>query len=274
MAPKDSRATMLAPPTVRRFGAVNWLGAWTLYKKEVRRFLKVFAQTILAPVVSTLLFLAIFALALGDTGRVVGGVPYVAFLAPGLVMAAVMQQAFANNASTILIGKVQGNIVDTLMPPLSPAELTAAIALGGTTRGLLVAAAAAAAIEIFVPFGLADSVAVLYFVFTGALLMSLLGAAAGIWAEKFDHVAAVTNFVVLPLAFLSGTFYSVEALPAAWRAVAYLNPFFYMIDGFRSGVIGHAEGALDVGYAVMASSCAALWALVHAMFKRGYKLRA
>ncbi|MFN0044172.1 MAG: ABC transporter permease [Alphaproteobacteria bacterium] len=269
-----SKPAIRSGPRVRSFGAVNWLGLWTLYTKEVRRFLKVFTQTVLAPVVSTLLFLAIFALALGGVAKDIGGVPYVEFLAPGLVMAAVMQQAFANNASSLLSGKIQGNIVDVLMPPLSPAELTAGFALGGMTRGLCVAAATVVAIEVFVPFRLADPLAVGFFLVSGALLMSLLGALAGIWAEKFDHVAAVTNFVVMPLAFLSGTFYSVESLPLFWRSLAYANPFFYMIDGFRAGFIGHAEGALDIGYAVVTGACAALWAIAHILFKRGYNLRA
>lgn len=257
---------------VRRYGAINWLGLWTLYLKEVRRFLKVFTQTILAPMVTTLLFLAIFTLALGKTAEI-GGVPYAQFLAPGLVMAAVMQQSFANTSSSILIGKIQGNIVDILMPPLSAAELTIGIALGGMTRGLLVAAATIVALSPFVRMHVADLGSILLFGGAGALLMSLIGIAAGIWSEKFDHLAAVTNFVVTPLAFLSGTFYSVDALPPFWHAVAHANPFFYLIDGFRSGFTGTAEALHLDGALVMLAVNAALGLLCYAMFARGYKLK-
>lgn len=264
---------MKAAAGVRRFGPINGLGLRTLYLKEVRRFLKVFTQTIVAPMVTTLLFLAIFTLALGKTAEI-GGVPYAQFLAPGLVMAAVMQQSFANTSSSILIAKIQGNIVDILMPPLSPAELTVGIALGGMTRGILVALATMAALYPFVPFRLADPGAVLFFGMAGALLMSLVGIAAGIWSDKFDHLAAVTNFVVTPLAFLSGTFYSVDALPPFWYGVAHANPFFYLIDGFRSGFTGIAEARHVDGVAVMLAVNAVLCALCYVMFARGYKLKA
>jgi ABC-2 type transport system permease protein len=231
-------ASIQPPPQVRHIGRVNWEGLKTLYLKEVRRFAKVATQTVLAPLVTTLLFLAIFVLALGRSVDKMGGVTFMEFLAPGLIMMTMVQNAFANTSSSILIAKVQGNIVDVLMPPLSPGELTAGFALGGMTRGLLV---------------------------------GMLGA---IWAEKFDHLAAVTNFVITPLAFLSGTFYSVERLPGYWAVLAHLNPFFYMIDGFRYGFIGHADGSLAAGIAVMALANAALWALVHRLFATGYRLKA
>lgn len=261
-----------ASRNVRRYGIINGLGLWTLYLKEVRRFLKVFTQTILAPVVTTLLFLAIFTLALGKTAEI-GGVPYAQFLAPGLVMAAVMQQSFANTSSSILIGKIQGNIVDILMPPLSAAELTIGIALGGMTRGILVAAATITALSPFVRMHIADWATVLFFGSAGALLMSLIGMAAGIWSEKFDHLAAVTNFVITPLAFLSGTFYSVDALPPFWHDVAHANPFFYLIDGFRSGFTGTAEALHLDGALVMLAANAVLGLLCYTMFARGYKLK-
>ena len=250
------------------------MGLWTLYVKEVRRFAKVATQTVIAPVVTTLLFLAIFALALGGNSRQVGGVPFAQFLAPGLVMMAIVQNAFANTSSSILISKVQGNIVDVLMPPLSPGELTLAFAAGGITRGLAVGLAVATAMAVFVPLAIQDLVFVLFHATAAALMLSLMGILAGIWSEKFDHMAAITNFVITPFAFLSGTFYSVERLPEFWRLAAHFDPFFYMIDGFRFGFIGHADAPPLLGAAVLAGADILLWAWVHVWFRRGYKLKA
>ena len=253
----------------------NWLGLWTLYWREVRRFLKVYNQTIVAPVVNTLLFLAIFALALGHAGDSPGGnTAYLQFLAPGLVMMAITQNAFANTSSSIVIAKVQGNIVDTLMPPLTAHELTLAMAMGGATRGLIVGLVASLAVSLFVTVSIHSFAMLLYFGFTASLLLSLLGLAGGIWADKFDHIASVTNFIVVPLSFLSGTFYSVERLPPSFQTVAHLNPFFYMIDGFRYGWTGRADMNTTLGMAVLAASCTALWVLCHRMFATGYKLKA
>ena len=261
-------------PRVRRFGAVNWLGFWTLYAREVRRFLKVSMQTVAAPVVTTLLFLAVFLLALGGQQRHIGDIPYAQFLAPGLIMMAMAQNAFANTSSSLMIAKVQGNIVDVLMPPLSPAELTWGFALGGVTRGVLVGAVVAATMAAIVKLPLHDPAFVLFHAVAASLLLSLLGLLGGIWADKFDHIAAVTNFVVTPLSFLSGTFYSIERLPQPWHAVALWNPFFYMIDGFRYGFIGRADGPLWIGVAVMLGVNAWLLALCYSLIARGYKLKA
>jgi ABC-2 type transport system permease protein len=251
----------------------NWLGLWTLYCREVRRFVKVYNQTITAPVVTALLFLAIFALALGQTGGVSRDPGYLEFLAPGLVMMAIAQNAFANTSSSIIIAKVQGNIVDTLMPPLAPHELTFGIAFGGVTRGLAVGLAATLAMTIFLPLRVHDPLAMVYFAFTASLMLSLLGLAGGIWADKFDHIAAVTNFIVVPLSFLSGTFYSAERLPPFFRSLAHLDPFFYMIDGFRYGWMGRADMSIPTGMTVMAAACAGLWLLCQRMFATGYKLK-
>ena len=205
--------TLAIPPVPRALGAINWLGLWTLYVKEVRRFAKVATQTVIAPVVTTLLFLAIFALALGGATREVGGVPFAQFLAPGLVMMAMVQNAFANTSSSLLISKIQGNIVDVVMPPLSAGELTLAFTAGGVTRGLAVGLAVALAMAVFVPMEVQHPFFVLFHAFAASLMLSLVGLLAGIWAEKFDQMAAITNFVITPFAFLSGTFYSVERLP-------------------------------------------------------------
>lgn len=261
------------PPEPRTIGAVNWIGLWTLYRREVQRFLKVYQQTIAAPVVTTLLFYAVFALALGGGLRMVGDVSFLEFLGPGLVMMAMAQNAFANTSSSVIIAKVQGNIVDVLMPPLSPVELALGYVAGGVCRGLMVGVATALAISAFVPLGLAHPGYVAYHAVMASMMMSLLGLVGGIWAEKFDHIAAFTNFLITPLTFLSGTFYSVERLPAAFWWAAHANPFFYMIDGFRHGFIGASDGTLAVGLAVMAAANAALWWLVLRMLSTGYKLK-
>lgn len=270
----DSTGISDRPPGPRTIGVVNWRGLWTLYVKEVRRFLNVFTQTLLAPMVTTLLFLAIFALALGGAGRAVAGVNYLSFLAPGLIMMTLMQNSFANTSSSIVISKVQGNIVDVLMPPLSAAELTLGIAGGGVTRGLLVGLVAGIAMAVFAPVRIHDPLALVYFAVNGALMLSLLGMIGGIWAEKFDHIAAVTNFVVTPFSFLSGTFYSIERLPENWQFIAHFNPFFYLIDGFRYGFIGRADGSVAIGAACVLGVNVALWTLTHRMFATGYRLKA
>jgi len=254
--------------------AANWLGLWTLYSREVRRFLKVYTQTLVAPLVTTLLFLAVFSLALGRSVEQIGAVPFMEFLGPGLVMMAITQNAFANTSSSILIAKVQGNIVDTLMPPLTAHELTLAFAMGGATRGLLIGTLIVAVMSLIVPMGMDNIALVLYHGFMGALMLSLFGIIGGIWSIKFDHIAAVTNFVVTPLSFLSGTFYSIERLPELGRFLAHINPFFYMIDGFRSGFIGQADSDVMTGVLVMAGINIFLWTVSYRMFKTGYKLKA
>lgn len=251
----------------------KWLGVWTLYCREVRRFTKVYNQTVVAPVVTTLLFLAIFAVSLGQSVATIAGVPFLEFLAPGLIMMAIAQNAFANTSSSLIIAKIQGNIVDTLMPPLNAHELTLGIAFGGVTRGVAVGIAVSAAIRLFVPFGLHNALFLAYHAVAASLMLSLLGIAGGIWAEKFDHIAAITNFIVTPLAFLSGTFYSVERLPALAQWLAHANPFFFMIDGFRYGFIGHSDADPVVGLAVLAAVDAGLWVLCYWMFASGYKLK-
>jgi ABC-2 type transport system permease protein len=253
---------------------LNLIGLWTLYLKEVRRFFKVPGQTLAAPVVTTLMFLLIFSLALGRSGRVIEGLPFLEFLAPGLVMMAVIQNAFANTSASIVIGKIQGNIVDVLMPPLRPGELMFGIVAGGVTRGLLVAVVVTLAMLPAVPIGLAHPLLVLYYALSGSLMLALLGLLAGIWAERFDQMATVTNFVVTPLSFLSGTFYSIAQLPGPFLVAAYLNPFFYLIDGLRFGFTGHADGPILIGAIAVAAVNLGLWLLAHALIARGYRLKA
>ena len=257
----------------RTIGTVNWRGLWTLFAKEVHRFLKIPTQTILAPTVTTLMFLAIFALALGGTVREVAGVPFLAFLAPGLVMMAVVQNSFANTSSSLMSSKIQGNIVDVLIPPLSPGELTLAFALGGVVRGLVVGLGVALAMTFFVDIAVHDLAALVFYAVAASLMLSLLGLIAALWAEKFDQMAAINNFVITPLSFLSGTFYSIDRLPEPWHMISLYNPFFYMIDGMRYAFIGRADGSLLVGVVLLVAVNAALWVLCWRMFKIGYGIK-
>ncbi len=259
---------------VRQFGAVNWIGLWTLYKKEVMRFLKVAAQTIAAPVGTAILFLAIFTLALGAHRPAVAGIPYGTFIAPGLIMMAILQNAFANTSSSLIIAKVQGSMVDFLMPPLSPTELTLAFVAGGATRGVICALATGIPMAFFVSLPLAHLWAVVFFALGASIILSLIGLMAGIWAEKFDHLATITNFVITPLSLLSGTFYSVSILPGMWSEVSHYNPFFYFIDGFRYGFTGHADGNPLIGVVLVLVLIALFWSLAHVMLARGYRLKA
>ncbi len=266
----------LAPPLpqARSLGLVNWRGLWTLYVKEVQRFVKVFTQTVAAPVVTTLLFFTIFTVALGGNLRIVGDTPFAVFLAPGLVMMAIMQNAFANTSSSIMIAKIQGNIVDVLMPPLSAAEMMVAYAAGGVTRGLTVGLVTAAVLALFVPVGVHSLPLIVFHAVAASLMLALLGMIGGIWADRFDHMAAITNFVITPFSFLSGTFYSIERLPEVWQIVAQFNPFFYMIDGFRTGFIGTADTSVALGIVVMLAVDASLLGITYRMLSSGYKLKA
>ena len=266
---------MSAPPPSPHLitGAVNWYGLWTLYLKEVWRFLKVPAQTLVAPAATTLLFLAVFALALGGVTRVVGGVPFLEFLAPGLIMMAIIQAAFANPASSLLMGKIQGNIVDLLMAPLSPGEFALAYVGGGMTRAVLTGLLLLVVIQPFVPIAPLHLGFLLFHALAASMMLALLGLLGGLWAEKFDHMAAVTNFVITPFAFLSGTFYSVKNLPGVWYEVSQFNPFFYMIDGFRYAFTGTADGSLAVGVAVLTGMNVVLWLVCHRLLVTGYRLK-
>jgi len=215
----------------------------------------------------------VFALALGRAVAEVGGVPFLVFLAPGLVMMAMLQNAFANSSSSLIIAKVQGNIVDLLMPPLAPLELLAGLALGAATRGLVVGAFVLVVMQAFVALPPVAPLAALYYAVVASLMMALIGVLVGIWAEKFDQIAALTNFFVTPLTFLSGTFYSVDRLPDWLQVLAHGNPFFYAIDGFRYGFTGHADGSLATGALVLAGFVATLAAAAWVLLAKGWRLK-
>ncbi len=235
-------------PVIR---GINGIGLWSLYIKEIRRFLKVQTQTIWAPAITTLLFLVIFSVALGRGGREVLGVNFPTFVAPGLIAMAMMQNGFANSSFSLLSGKIQGTIIDLLMPPLSEGELMAGIVGAAMTRAVAVGFVVAGAMLLYPGVNLATAHpwAVVWFGLMGALMLSLLGLVASIWAEKFDHNAAVTNFVIAPLAMLSGTFYIIDRLAPAFQSVSRANPFFYVISGFRYGFLGQSD--IGNGTAVM-----------------------
>lgn len=258
---------------VRRFGRVNWLGLYTLILREIRRFAAVWTQTLLAPLVTAGLFLTIFTLAIGPSRGDVMGVPFVHFLAPGILTMTVIQNAFANTSSSIMISKVQGNIVDTLMPPLAPFELVVGYLSGGAARGMIVAFAIWAVMAIFVGLPLHHPLIAIAFVLLGALFIGGLGVLAGIVSQKFDHMAAITNFIITPLSFLSGTFYSVETLPQWFKVLTHLNPVFYLIDGVRYGIIGTSDSSPWIGLSVMTVVTAVVILIDWSFFKRGTKLK-
>ncbi len=267
--------------TPRRYGAVNWLGVWTLYKREVGRFLKVATQTLFAPVLSVVLFMIVFKLAYPERGDLqfdglAGGVAFNDFIAPGLIMMAILNNAFQNSSSSLTISKVQGSQVDFLMPPLSPMELSFGFIAGAATRGAVCALLTALVIygTGLASFSLAHVWPILYFGLTASVMLGAIGAMGGIWADKFDHLAAVSQFVILPLTFLSGTFYRIEALNPVFEALSHANPFFYLIDGFRYGFIGAADGNLTTGVIVCGLVALACAAGVWLMFRTGYKLKA
>ncbi len=257
----------------RRFGRVNWLGLRTLAEREMRRFLNVWMQTVIAPLVTAGLFLAIFSIAIGPGRGEVMGFAYLHFIAPGILTMTVIQNAFANTSSSILVSKVQGNIVDTLMPPLSPGELVAGYIAGGVGRGLFVAVPIGLLMLPLIGISVGRPLLALLFIVLGSALMAGLGMMAAIFANKFDQMAAITNFIITPLAFLSGTFYSVDAVPLAMQALLHWNPIFYLIDGVRFSVLGVSDSPPLLGLAVLAAATAIVLAACWRMLRSGYRMK-
>lgn len=251
----------------------NLIGTYTLCKREIWRFAKVWNQTVIAPVVTTLLFLAVLTLAMGGSERVIDGVPYSQFVAPGLIMMAVVQNAFANTSSSLILAKIQGVIIDILMPPLTGSEITLAMVIGGVARGLAVGIVVMAAVYIFVPFTLHSFWLGLFYIVMASIMLALLGVLAGVWSNGFDQLSAITNYIITPLAFLSGTFYSIKQLPEFWYWVCHINPFFYMIDGFRYAMTGYTDGTIITGMLVLTGINVVLWLVTDWMFKKGHRLK-
>ena len=257
----------------RRFGLINWVGAWTLYKKEVLRFLIVCIQTIFSPLISSLLFLLVLSLAIGaDRGDVLG-VPFITFLAPGLISMQVIQQSFSHSSSSFMIGKIQGNIVDLLYAPLSATEVTISIALAAVTRSLMIAIVSIIVFKLVIDIEIKNYFLLVIFTLLSSFILGNIGIIAGLWAEKFDHMATVTNFVIVPLSFLSGTFYSIDRLPEILQMISKTNPFFYMIDGFRYSFIGKADGSIFVGLIYLSVLSFVSWFVTYLLYKKGYKIK-
>ncbi|WP_018149602.1 ABC transporter permease [Henriciella marina] len=278
MSDEISAAARPLPAPPRNYGAINWIGLSTLYQREVGRFLKVWMQTLFAPVITTLLFMTVFKLAFGNRGELTGdfsGLDYNSFLAPGLIIMSMLQNAFQNTSSSLTIAKVQGSQVDFLMPPLSPLELTLGFIFGAVTRGLMVGIVGGLAIHFsgLASLNIAMVWPLIWFSLMATIFLAALGAIAGIWAEKFDHLAAITNFVIVPLTFLSGTFYDIKVLVEPFQTAAHFDPIFYLIDGFRAGFIGVSNTSLATGAAVSAgfTFVAVFW--VWWLFRTGYKLK-
>jgi ABC-2 type transport system permease protein len=282
--PTASAGRRFPPKGQPQITGFNRIGLWSLYMKEVRRFLKVQTQTVWAPAVTTLLFLVIFTVALGGSGgrsgREVLGVSFATFVAPGLIMMGMMQNAFANSSFSLLAGKLQGTIVDLLMPPLTNAELMIGIVAAAVTRAVMVGGAVALAMALWpgIDMMAAHPWAIVWFGLMGSLMLSIAGLLTSLWAEKFDHAAAVTNFVVAPLSLLSGTFYVIHNLAPAFQAISRANPFFYMISGFRFGFIGQSDIG-NTNEAVIASAVGVgllnlvLGLVTYRLLKSGWKIK-
>ncbi len=265
-----------AEPGVPRIRSINTGGLAALYVKEVRRFFKVQLQTIWAPAITTLLYLIIFTVALSGTQKTVHGLPFADFLAPGLIMMGMLQNSFANASFGLLVAKIQGTIIDYLMPPLGLIELLTALSGAAITRGILVGLALWLAMLLWPGVHVAPKIwwAVVLFGILGTAMMAFLGILTSIWAEKFDHASAVTNFVVLPLSLLSGTFYSVEKLSATFAAISHANPIFHIISGFRYGFTGVADAPVGQGIAILSITNAMLAITCYALLKSGWKIKA
>lgn len=230
-------------------------------------------QTVIAPIITTLLFLSVLMLAMGGNVRIIDSVPYGQFIAPGLIMMAVVQNAFANTSSSLMLAKIQGVIIDILMPPFTGSEVVFCLVVGGIVRGLLVGIAVSIAVYLFVPFPILHPFTGLFFIVSASVMLALLGILTGIWSQSFDQLSAITNYIITPLSFLSGTFYSIKQLPDFWYRVCHFNPFFYMIDGFRYATVGYTDGTVETGMIVLTITNILLWTITSVLFNKGYRIK-
>ena len=258
---------------VRRFGLVNWIGLYSLYVKEVSRFLIVWAQTLLSPLVSSLLFLSVLTLALGNDRGNVLGYSFISFLAPGLIVMSIVQQSFSHSVSSLMIGKIQGNIIDTLLAPLSAIEVTLAIIFAAVTRGLVILIISIVVFSLIVEIHIYSIFYIFIGAFLGTFILGALGFITGLWAEKFDHTATITNFIITPLSFLSGVFYSIERLPDFFQSISKINPFFYIIDICRFGFLGTSDGSIGIGLVYLTILSIIVWLISYYLYKIGYKIK-
>ena len=257
----------------KKFGYFNWLGFFTLYQKEILRFLKVMIQTIISPLVSAILFLIVLSLAIGNDKGEALGFPFITFLAPGLIAMQIIQQAFSHTSSSIMIGKIQGNIVDILYAPLSASEVTLATILAGVTRSFMIAAVSILIFSFLIDLEYYNFYYIIIYTFLGSFILGAVGFIIGLWAEKFDNMASATNFIIVPLSFLSGTFYSIKKLPEILQEISKWNPFFYMIDGFRYGFLGVSDGSIKFGLSYLITLSILTWFASYILFKKGYKIK-
>ena len=258
---------------VRRFSFINWIGFKSLWFKECSRFMAVWQQTLLSPLVSSLLFLSVLSLALGNDRGEVLGYPFISFLAPGLIAMSIITQSFSHAVSSLMIGKIQGNIVDMLYAPLSALEVSMAIIFAAVARSFLIAIISVVVFSLIVQIPINSIYYIFIFGLLSSFILGSLGFIAGLWAEKFDHTATVTNFIITPLSFLSGVFYSIEKLPNFFQTVSHLNPFFYMIDGFRYGFLGNSDGSITIGITYLIILSIVMWYLAFYLYKKGYKIK-
>ena len=258
---------------VRKFGLVNWIGFRTLYIKEVSRFLVVWAQTLLSPLISSLLFLSVLSLALGNERGEVLGFSFISFLAPGLIAMSIIQQSFSHSVSSLMIAKIQGNITDTLFAPLSAVEVSLAIILAAVTRSIVILIISIIVFSLIVEIYIHSIFYIFVGAFLGSFILGALGFITGLWAEKFDHTATITNFIVTPLSFLSGVFYSVDRLPAFFQSISKINPFFFIIDITRFGFLGVSDGSIVFGLFYLTILAFVMWFLSYHLYKIGYKIK-
>jgi len=259
--------------SVKKFSFINWIGFKSLWLKECNRFMAVWQQTLLSPLVSSLLFLSVLSLALGNSKGDVLGYSFINFLAPGLIAMSILTQSFSHSVSSLMIGKIQGNIVDMLYAPLSALEVSMAIILAALTRSFLIAIISIAVFSLIVDITIYNIFYIFVFGFLGAFILGSLGFITGLWAEKFDHTATVTNFIITPLSFLSGVFYSIDKLPELFQKISHINPFFYMIDGFRYGFLGKSDGSITVGLIYLIILSVLMWYVAFLLYKKGYKIK-
>ena len=258
---------------VVKFGAVNWVGFWSLYVKEVSRFFVVWAQTLLSPLVSSLLFLSVLTLAIGNERGDVLGFPFISFLAPGLIVMSMIQQSFSHTVSSFMISKMQGNIIDTLFAPLTATEVTFALILAAVTRSLFILVISIIAFSLIVDLNIHSVFYIFIGSFIGSFILGALGFITGLWAEKFDHTATITNFIITPLSFLSGVFYSIDKLPEFFQSASKANPFFYIIDITRFGFLGVSDGSVSFGIIYLLIISFIMWFLSYYLYKIGYKIK-
>ena len=258
---------------VIRFGTVNWVGFWSLYVKEVSRFFVVWAQTLLSPLVSSLLFLSVLTLAIGNERGNVLGFPFISFLAPGLIVMSMIQQSFSHTVSSFMISKMQGNIIDTLFAPLTAVEVTFALILAAVTRSLFILVISIIAFSFIVDLNIHSVFYIFIGSFIGSFILGALGFITGLWAEKFDHTATITNFIITPLSFLSGVFYSIDKLPEFFQLASKVNPFFYIIDITRFGFLGTSDGSIIFGIVYLLIISFIMWFLSYYLYKIGYKIK-